>query len=73
MSSAPPARAAAVAARRISRLVHEPRGPPSSAIVAVAEAGQVLDGEPGALADVHHDGGQAGDQPVDDDQRHLAG
>ena len=42
VSSAPPARAAAPAARRISRLVHEPRGPPSRAISPVAEA------EPGA-------------------------
>ena len=60
--------------RRAADLLAGPRaaGAGDQCDLAVTEAGEVFDGEPGALGDVHHDAGQAGDLTVDDDQRHLA-
>ena len=60
VSSAPPARAAAVADRRISRLVHEPRGPPSRARSRWPRPTRCSIASRAPCADVHHHRGQAG-------------
>ena len=61
-----------VAARRISRLVQEPRGPPSRAMSRWPRPTRCSTASRAPWRHVHDDGRQAGDRPVDDDQRHLA-